>query len=112
VVVSSFEFEVVTSATDPVVTNDGTIFTAANNSQQWTISDVVVECDTITLDSALQNSYIQHVMSNHALEIKLWNLYQYDLPDWYQVRNILVNIASNTGLNEVYCNILRSVQYC
>jgi hypothetical protein len=31
--------------------------------------DVVVECDTITLDSALQNSYIQHVMSNHALEI-------------------------------------------
>jgi hypothetical protein len=59
----------VTSATDPIVSNDGTIFTATNNSQQWTISDVVVECDTITLDSALQNSYIQHVMSNHALEI-------------------------------------------
>jgi hypothetical protein len=59
----SMEFEVVTNATDAVVTADGTNFSAASTSNRWTISDVVVECDTITLDSALQNSYIQHVMS-------------------------------------------------
>ena len=40
-----------------------------NTSINWQIQDVRVVCDVVTLDSALQNSYAEHVLSGKALPI-------------------------------------------
>ena len=87
----SLEFEVVTNATDAIATPIGTTVPAGTTSTDWIISDVRVECDTITLDSALQNSYVEHVLSGKALEINYGsyiNMLQSVAGD-----HILVNVA-------------------
>ena len=67
-----FEFEVVNGATDAIVGKgaDGAdSFTAVNTSEAWQIQDIRVVCDLVTLDSALQNSYAEHVLSGKPLPI-------------------------------------------
>jgi hypothetical protein len=65
-----FEFEVVNGATDAIAgTNAGLAYTDANTSKSWQIQDVRIVCDLVTLDSALQNSYAEHVLSGKALPI-------------------------------------------
>ena len=65
-----FEFEVVNDATDAIVgTGTGSSFTDTNTSKSWQIQDVRIVCDIVTLDSALQNSYAEHVLSGKALPI-------------------------------------------
>ena len=67
-----FEFELVTSATDAVTApNTNTPppangFTATNTSSAWQISDIG---HVVTLDSALQHSYAEYVLSGKALNI-------------------------------------------
>ncbi|MGV2432778.1 MAG UNVERIFIED_CONTAM: hypothetical protein LVQ98_05595 [Rickettsiaceae bacterium] len=63
-----FEFEVVNDAKDAIV-GVGDSFTASNTSTAWQIQDVRIVCDLVTLDSALQNSYAEHVLSGKALPI-------------------------------------------
>ena len=63
-----FEFEVVNDATDAIV-GTGDTFTDANTSKVWQIQDIRVVCDLVTLDSALQNSYAEHVLSGKPLPI-------------------------------------------
>ena len=41
----------------------------ANTTTSWTIEQVQLKCDLVTLDSALQNSYAEHVLSGKALPI-------------------------------------------
>lgn len=65
----TLEFELVTSAVDAIVQPDGTTFTTDNTSTAWQIQDVRIVCDVVTLDSALQNSYAEHVLSGKALPI-------------------------------------------
>ena len=65
-----FEFEVVNGATDAIVgINPGLAYTDTNTSQKWQIQDIRIVCDLVTLDSALQNSYAEHVLSGKALPI-------------------------------------------
>jgi len=40
-----------------------------NTSTSWQIQDIRGVCDVVTLDSALQNSYAEHVLSGKALPI-------------------------------------------
>ena len=65
------EFEVVNGATDAISgAKTGLRYdTATNTSDKWQIQDVRVVCDVVTLDSALQNSYAEHVLSGKALPI-------------------------------------------
>ena len=72
------EFELVSSGSDAVIgqnTNPAhsaigsTFFNALNTSTDWTISDFHVCADIITLDSALQNSYSEFILSGKALNI-------------------------------------------
>jgi hypothetical protein len=63
-----FEFEVVNDSKDAIV-GIGNSFTASNTSTAWQIQDVRIVCDLVTLDSALQNSYAEHVLSGKALPI-------------------------------------------
>ena len=65
----TLELELVTGATDPIFQPDGTTFTTTNTSTAWQIQDIRVVCDVVTLDSALQNSYAEHVLSGKTLPI-------------------------------------------
>ena len=65
-----FEFESCNQSTDPIMhTNVGAFYNPANTSSTWSIEDVRVIADIVTLDSALQNSYVEHVLSGKALPI-------------------------------------------
>jgi hypothetical protein len=63
-----FEFEVVNDAKEAIV-GVANSFTSSNTSTAWQIQDVRIVCDLVTLDSALQNSYAEHVLSGKALPI-------------------------------------------
>ena len=65
----SFEFELVSDATDPLITADGQIFTAANTSASWEIENCQIKADVLTLDNSLENSYHEHIMSGKPLPI-------------------------------------------
>jgi len=66
----TMEFEIVNQTTDPIIAiGTGGTFTAANTSENWQIEDVRIICDVVTLDSALQNSYAEHVLSGKALPV-------------------------------------------
>jgi hypothetical protein len=72
----TIELEIVGAATDAIVDPSGgeTTFTADNTSTDWQIEDVRLVCDVVSLDSALQNSYAEHVLSGKALPIN-YNTY-------------------------------------
>ena len=69
----TFEFEVVSGATDAVVTpialGTGIVYDTTNTSTNWQIQDVRLVADVVTLDSVLQNSYAEHVLSGKSLPI-------------------------------------------
>ena len=65
----TLEFEIVGTATDAIVDNvTGAGFGATSTS--WSLTDVRILADVVTLDSALQNSYAEHVLSGKSLPIK------------------------------------------
>ena len=65
------EFELVNNSTDPLISPPsgvaGNAYTADNTSTKWEISDVRLVGDQVSLDSALQNSYAEHVLSGKTL---------------------------------------------
>ena len=65
----SFEFELVSDATDPLITADGAVFTTANTSASWEIENCQIKADVLTLDNSLENSYAEHIMSGKSLPI-------------------------------------------
>ena len=70
----TLEFEVVSLATDPLLVaaagrNDAGDPVSGELSGSWQIEDVQIKCDLVTLDSALQNSYAEHVLSGKALPL-------------------------------------------
>jgi len=93
------EFELVSNGADAVVapntlaTNSGaTFFNNTNTSTSWTISDFHVIGDIITLDSALQNSYAEFVLSGKALNIP-YNTYITMLQNTAATNNMSVNVS-------------------
>ena len=67
----TLEFEIVSGATDAVVTPiaSGSVFAASNTSISWQTQDVRIVADVVTLDNGLQNSYAEHVLSGKSLPI-------------------------------------------
>ena len=66
----TLEFEVVNGATDPLVgRNASADYRYTNTSITWQLHDVRIVCDLVTLDSTLQNSYAEQVLSGKALPI-------------------------------------------
>ena len=68
----TFEFEIVSGATDAIVSPSGATggtFNATNTSTNWQIEDVRMVADIITLDNGLQNSYAEHVLSGKSLPL-------------------------------------------
>ena len=60
-------------ATDAIVSPAGDslslTYNTANTSTNWQIQDVRMVADVVTLDSGLQNSYAEHVLSGNSLPI-------------------------------------------
>jgi hypothetical protein len=69
----TFEFELVGTpeeaeaySTDAGVTE---YFSSAKSSKDWSLSDVQMKCDVLTLDNGLDNEYTQHLLQGKALSI-------------------------------------------
>ena len=67
------EFEIVNGAEDAIVSPGTGVgakeFNSSNTSILWEIQDMRIICDVVTLDSALQNSYAEHVLAGKTLPI-------------------------------------------
>jgi hypothetical protein len=69
------EFEVVNDLNDPVIYSatatsaDTAVFTVANCSNEWMISQVQLKCDLVTLDNGLENEYSKHLLTGKSLPI-------------------------------------------
>ena len=69
----TFEFEFINDPTDAILGfmagATATNPIADNTSTSWQIENVQIVCDIVTLDSAMENNYAQHVLSGKALPI-------------------------------------------
>ena len=68
----TFEFEVVSTATDPIqsaYTTGSNALEVANTSSNWHIENVMIKADVLKLDNQLENSYMQHALEGKALTI-------------------------------------------
>lgn len=66
----SLEFEVVSSATDPIVsTSNNSQFLATNTSTSWEITNCMIKADVVELDSAVHNEYASHLMRGNPIPI-------------------------------------------
>ena len=66
----TLEFEIVSNAADAVVEPiGGGTFEGTSASANWTMQDIRLLGDIVTLDNGLQNSYAQHVFSGKSLPI-------------------------------------------
>ena len=64
------EFEIVGNAEDAIISPAASReFLPTDTSVSWQIEDVRCVGDVVTLDSALQNSYAEHVLSGKSLPI-------------------------------------------
>jgi len=73
----TFEFElcdindaIIAPQTYDVATGYNGIYTAANTTNLWQIQNCCIKCDICTLDNALNNSYIEHLLAGKALPIE------------------------------------------
>ena len=68
----TFEFEVVSTATDPIqsaYTTGSNALSVSNTSSNWHIENVMIKADVLKLDNQLENSYMQHALEGKALTI-------------------------------------------
>jgi hypothetical protein len=72
-----FEFElgdtndaIVTPQTYDVATGYDGVYTATNTSNSWQIQNACVKCDICTMDNALNNSFIEHLMAGKSLPLR------------------------------------------
>lgn len=63
-----FELEL-TSATEPIFLSSDSPLTDTNTSDSWKLENCVVKCDIVTLDNALDNSYVNHLLSGKSLNL-------------------------------------------
>jgi hypothetical protein len=47
-----------------------TVITAANSTNNWEINNACIKCDICTLDNALNNEYVAHLLAGKALPIE------------------------------------------
>ena len=58
------ELELVNSATDAVMSLDGTTCTATNTSTTWNITNPELKCDLCVLDNWADNHFTEHLLGN------------------------------------------------
>jgi hypothetical protein len=53
----------------PIITDFNTLYTAENTSKTWRIENCQIKCDIVSLDNALDNSYVNHLLGGNTLKI-------------------------------------------
>ena len=66
-----FEFEIISDKTEAFADSvAGGNFTSIDTCSDWTMSDIRMTGEVVNLDSALLNSYSEHVLSGKSLNIQ------------------------------------------
>jgi hypothetical protein len=91
-----FELELVSDPKDSLIEIDtvGSVFTSANTSLSWRLENFMIKVDMCTLDNALDNSYVSHVMSGKTLNI---------------VYNTFISSLQTVLSNDAQINVSRSL---
>jgi hypothetical protein len=53
----------------PIITTFSGPFTNINTSTSWKIQHCQIKCDILSLDNALDNSYVNHLLGGNTLKI-------------------------------------------
>jgi hypothetical protein len=53
----------------PIITSFNSVFSAATTSTSWKIQNCQIKCDIVSLDNALDNSYVNHLLGGNTLKI-------------------------------------------
>ena len=61
---------IITPAAYDSTTSYDTVYTAANTTNKWQIQNCCIKADICTLDNALNNSYVEHLLSGKSLPIE------------------------------------------
>jgi hypothetical protein len=64
------ELELVSDATECIISPPVGVFDTSNTSTNWEINQCMINCDICTLDNALHNQYVSHLLEGKALPIK------------------------------------------
>jgi hypothetical protein len=95
---------------EPIVSTLGTVFTAANTSLLWHLEQCQIKCDIITLDNALDNSYVNHLLGGNTLHI-VYNTYISSIQSIVSSDSTNVNVSrSLTALRSVFISFDKHVQ--
>ena len=99
-----FEFELISDKgeafADSVV---GSNFTPSDTGSDWSMSDVRLTADVVVLDSALMNSYSEHVLSGKSLNIQYGTYIT--MQQTVTGNNISVNVSRAVSrLKTIFCS--------
>ena len=110
----TIELELVDNMNDPIVYTaavapnpiiDPTLFYTSNTSMLWQIDNVQAKMDLITLDTALENSYAQHLLSGKTIPIN-YNTY---ISQLQSIVGGTDGLGVALGQQTVLLNIARSI---
>ena len=98
----TIEIELVNDMLEPIVPqgNPGREFSVYNTSNIWQIQNVQFKFDAVSLDSALENSYAQHLLSGKSLPINYSTIVS-------QMQSTLT--GTNVGQKTIRLNITRAL---
>jgi hypothetical protein len=110
----TIELELVDTFTEPIISNfvrAAPGFTAANSSQQWQLEQVQCKVDVCTLDNALHNSYVDHLLKGNSLPVS-YNTFVSQLQTVAGQNDVLVNVSrAITRLKGVFVTLHKDYEY-
>ena len=100
-----FEFELIGDKGDAFAEGvAGGNFTPTDTGSDWAMSDVRLTSDVVVLDSALQNSYSEHVLSGKSLNIQYGTYIT--MQQTVTGDNIYVNVSRAVSrLKTLFCSL-------
>ncbi len=103
----TIELELVDTFTDPIINNFAAAggFTAVNSSQLWQIEQVQCKVDVCTLDNALHNSYVEHLLQGNSLPLS-YNTFVSQMQTIAGQSDVLINVSrAITRLKSVFVTL-------
>ena len=104
----TIELELVDTFTEPIISNFVRVapgFTAANSSLLWQIEQVQCKVDDCTLDNALHNSYVEHLLSGNSLPLS-YNTFVSQMQTVAGQNDVLINVSrAITRLKSVFVTL-------
>ena len=109
----TIELELVDTFTEPIISNFVPLggFTVFNSSQLWQIEQVQCKVDVCTLDNALHNSYVEHLLKGNSLPLS-YNTFVSQLQTIAGQNDVLVNVSrAITRLKGVFVTLHKDYEY-